>query len=169
MQEEDLKSIIRKCIKFGDFILTSGKRSSYYVDLKEIITKPKILKEISKRIVEICNPFDKIAGIELGSIPIAVALSMYTDKEFIIIRKERKEHGTRKLYEGRINKGDVFLIVDDVATTGGTLLRAANIVRNEGGIVNEAFVVVDREEGAEELLKKNGIVLKKLFSIRELL
>lgn len=164
-----LKDEIKRCIKFGEFILTSGRKSNYYVDLKEILTKPNILKEISSRIVNMCKNFDKIACIELGSIPIGVALSLYSNKEFIIIRKERKKHGTKKLFEGNVKKGDVVLVVDDVATTGNSILRAVNILRNEGAIVKEAIVVVDREEGAREFLKKHGIELKRLFSIKEIL
>ncbi len=164
-----LKDEIKKCIKYGNFVLTSGRKSSYYIDLKEIITKPHVLNEIIERICGIVRDFDKVAGIELGSIPIAVALSLKTNKEYIIIRKKEKKHGIKKLYEGNIERGDVVLIVDDVSTTGGSILRAANILRKEGAIVKEAAVVVDREEGARELLRKNGIELKYIFTSKDLI
>ncbi|ADG13358.1 orotate phosphoribosyltransferase [Methanocaldococcus infernus ME] len=155
------------CIKFGDFILSSGKRSSYYVDIKKAITNPEVLemigKEIAKRVYE-----DKIAGIELGSVPIASVVSVLAKKPLVIIRKKPKDYGTMSKIEGEIKEGEKVLIVEDVTTTGNSVIKAINEVREAGGIVERVIVVVDREEGAEENLKKIGVKLEPLVRVSEI-
>ncbi|WP_456418356.1 orotate phosphoribosyltransferase [Methanocaldococcus infernus] len=155
------------CIKFGDFILSSGKRSSYYVDIKKAITNPEVLemigKEIAKRVYE-----DKIAGIELGSVPIASVVSVFAKKPLVIIRKKPKDYGTMSKIEGEIKEGEKVLIVEDVTTTGNSVIKAINEVREAGGIVERVIVVVDREEGAEENLKKIGVKLEPLVRVSEI-
>ncbi|WP_456472412.1 orotate phosphoribosyltransferase [Methanocaldococcus sp.] len=155
------------CIKFGDFILSSGKRSDYYVDIKKAITNPEVLeaigKEIAKRVYE-----DKIAGIELGSVPIASVTSVFSKKPLIIIRKKAKDYGTKSKIEGDLKEGERVLIVEDVTTTGNSVIKAIEKVRKLGGIVERVIVVVDREEGAEENLKKLGVKLEPLVRVSEI-
>ncbi len=169
---EMLKSAIKKCVKKGRFVLTSGKISDYYIDLKKAYTDPRILKLISRRIIRIIKKeniqFDKIAGIELGSVPIAVALSLDLDKQFLIIRKKKKEHGTERKIEGEVKEGEIVVIVEDVTTTGNTVVEAVKSLRNSGAVVKDVVVVVDREEGAEENLKKEGVRLIPVFKASEL-
>nr|P0CL78.1 RecName: Full=Orotate phosphoribosyltransferase; Short=OPRT; Short=OPRTase [Pyrococcus abyssi]AAL99354.1 orotate phosphoribosyltransferase [Pyrococcus abyssi] len=173
MKEELMKLIIESgCIKFGHFILTSGKESNYYIDIKSLITNPKALKLIAKMIKEESRKlgieYDKVAGPELGAVPIATALSLETNKPLLIIRKKRKEHGTGKLIEGEISPGDRVLLVEDVTTTGGSVIRAAKILKEHEAEVVGIFVVVDREEGAKENIEKEGFKLYPLVLVSDL-
>lgn len=165
-----LKQMLLQCgaVKFGKFILTSGKETNFYVDIKKVSTSPLILKEIAKEIANYVKGYDKIAGMELGAVPIAVAVSLETEIPYVILRKEKREHGTQRQIEGALNEGEKVLIVEDVATTGGSSLKSVEILRNAKAIVNQVVVVVDREEGAKELLKENGIELIPLVKISEL-
>ena len=172
--KEELIHLLKntECIKFGDFILSSGKRSNYYVDIKRAITNPKILRIIAKIIKyhlseELKNDF-KIGGIELGSVPIATAVSLETDKDLIIVRKKSKDYGTKRSVEGELKRDDKVILVEDVTTTGGNVTRAVEEIRSIGGVVDRVFVVVDREEGAVENLEKIGVKLIPLVTVSEL-
>jgi orotate phosphoribosyltransferase len=166
-----LTESLKKCgaFKTGEFTLTSGKKSNFYVDIKQASTKPEILKEIAEGMAKLMENEDKIAGMELGAVPLAVALSLETDLPYIIIRKAKRTHGTTKLIEGDMQEGDSILLVEDVTTTGSSLLKAAEIIKNAGGEVKRAIVVVDREEGALELLKESGISLVPLVRVSEMM
>jgi len=156
--------------KKGSFILSSGKKSDYYIDMKKAITEPKILKTIAELINQSIDgeKIDKIAGPALGAIPIATALSLNSEIPLLMIRKEKKGYGTSKLIEGELKEGDNVVVVEDVTTTGGSLLKAIEAVQKNGGIVKKAFVVVDREEGAISSLKDKGIIIEPLISVNEL-
>jgi orotate phosphoribosyltransferase len=154
-------------IKFGDFVLTSGKHSKYYVDIKDAATNPEILSLISEILVgRIGN--HKIAGVELGAVPILVATAVMKGLPYLIIRKERK-HGTGKLTIGEITPGEEIEIIEDVVTTGGSIMKAVNYLRENGAIVNRAYCVVDREEGGKELLDSNNVRLEPLIRISEIM
>ncbi|HII61831.1 orotate phosphoribosyltransferase [Pyrococcus horikoshii] len=173
MKDELINLIINEgCIKFGHFVLTSGKESNYYIDIKSLITNPKALRIIAKLIKEKAEElnlnYDKIAGPELGAVPIATALSLETNKPLLIVRKKKKEHGTGKVIEGNVQKGDKVLLVEDVTTTGGSVIRAAKILREHGADVVGIFVVVDREEGAKENIEKEGFKFYPLVLVSEL-
>lgn len=154
-------------IKFGDFLLTSGKRSKYYVDIKDAATNPEILSLISKIFISRIGNH-KIAGVELGAVPLLVATAVLKGLPYIIIRKERK-HGTGKLTIGEITHGEEIEIIEDVVTTGGSILKAVNYLRENGAIVNRAYCVVDREEGGKELLEANNVTLEPLIRISEIM
>ncbi len=166
-----LRESLKECgaFKTGEFTLTSGKKSNFYVDIKQASTKPNILREIAKCMAEHLKGEEKIAGMELGAVPLAVALSLETNLPYLIIRKGKREHGTGKLIEGEMKKDDRIILVEDVTTTGSSLLKAANIIRQEGGRVERALVVVDREEGASELLKENGLELVPMVRVSEMM
>ncbi|AEC52695.1 orotate phosphoribosyltransferase [Pyrococcus sp. NA2] len=173
MKDKLIELIIKEgCIKFGHFILTSGKESNYYIDIKKLITNPEALKIIARLIKEKAEElgleYDKVAGPELGAVPIATALSLETNKPLLIIRKKKKEHGTGKIIEGEVREGDRVLLVEDVTTTGGSVIRAAKILREHGANVVGIFVVVDREEGARENIEKEGFSLHPLVLVSEL-
>ncbi|MFA4700405.1 orotate phosphoribosyltransferase [Pyrococcus kukulkanii] len=173
MKEELIKMIIdEECIKFGRFILTSGKESNYYIDIKKLITNPRALKIIARLIAKKANElglqYDKVAGPELGAVPIATALALETEKPLLIVRKKKKEYGTGKQIEGEVRPGDKVLLVEDVTTTGGSVLRAAKILKENGAEVVGIFVVVDREEGAKENINKEGYYLYPLIVVSEL-
>ncbi|UCE75343.1 MAG: orotate phosphoribosyltransferase [Methanomassiliicoccales archaeon] len=166
-----LKESLKECgaLKIGEFTLSSGKKSNYYVDIKKASTNPKILKEIAECMAKHLEGEEKIAGMELGAVPLAVALSLETNIPYLIIRKGERKHGTGKLVEGKMEKGDRILLVEDVTTSGSSLIKAAEIIRQEGGSVKRALVVVDREEGASELLKDEGIELLPLVRVSEMM
>lgn len=154
-------------IKFGDFTLTSGKKSKYYVDVKDAATHPELLRLVAE-IFSSRISGSKIAGVELGAVPLLIATALDRNVEYIIIRKERK-HGTNKLMVGEVSPGEKVEIIEDVVTTGNSVLKAANYLRENGAIVEKVFCVVDREEGGVELLKENGIELYPIIKISEIM
>ena len=153
----------------GEFTLSSGKKSDYYINMKKAITEPKILSTISKLIYDEIKDdnVDKVAGPALGAVPIATAVSLESELPLLMIRKEKKGYGTSKLIEGELNHGDNVIVVEDVSTTGGSLLKAIKAIEDNGGNVTRAFVVVDRQEGAIEEFDKNNIKLEPLISVNE--
>ncbi|WP_297459302.1 orotate phosphoribosyltransferase [Thermococcus sp.] len=159
-------------ILIGRFVLTSGKESHYYINVKRLITNPEILRLISKLIVDETRgrgiEFDRVAGPELGAVPIATAVALETERPLVIVRKKPKGHGTGRRIEGEVNPGERILLVEDVTTTGGSVLRAAKIIEELGGRVVAVSVVVDREEGAEEIVGKHYTFLP-LVRVSELL
>ncbi len=165
-----LKKKLEECgaVKYGEFTLTSGKKSKYYVDIKKASTNPGILKEIVERMAEEVDG-TKIAGMELGAVPLASALSLETDIPFLMIRKEKKGHGTGGRIEGDLEEGEKVVVVEDVTTTGGSSIETVEVLRDAGAIVEKVLVVVDREEGAEESLKDIDVELKPLVTATELL
>jgi len=166
-----LVDMLRACgaLAFGDFTLASGKRSPYYVDIKKAITRPDVLRAIAKAMAPQAVNADRIAGVELGAVPIAAAVSMETGRPYVIVRKERKEHGTSKDFEGELIAGERVVFVEDVVTTGGTLAKAIERLRANGVTVSEAIAVVDREEGGREALAAIGVKLSALLTAAELL
>ena len=153
----------------GDFTLSSGKKSNYYINMKKAITEPEILSTISKLITQKIDldDIDKVAGQALGAVPIATAVSLESKLPLLMIRKEKKGYGTSKLIEGELNEGDNVIVVEDVSTTGGSLLKAIRAINDNGGNVKRAFVVVDREEGAIETFEKEGITLEPLIRVKD--
>ena len=156
-----------KVVQTGDFVLASGKKSNYFVNIKRASTDPRALREIARAMAPYIGGA-KIAGMALGAVPLAVAVSLETDRPYVMVRKETKDHGTKDMIEGDVCEGDEFVIVEDVATTGGSTLRVASALRDRGAKVSKAVVVVDREEGAFELLSENGIELISIFKAKDL-
>ncbi len=154
-------------VKFGNFTLTSGKKSDYYIDIKEASTNPEILEVLG---IELSHHISskKIAGMELGAVPLLISTSLQLKIPYIIIRKTERTHGTGKRYIGQIVSGEMVDVIDDVATTGGSILKSVNILRGYGAIVKNAICIVDREEGAELLMKNNNVNLISLVKISEL-
>jgi orotate phosphoribosyltransferase len=165
-----IKNIQDLALKKGDFVLASGEKSSYYIDLKNAYTYPHVMGGIVSGMIDQIGgfSFDRIAGLELGAVPIAVALSMKTDVPFVIVRKKKKGYGREKMIEGEVKKGENVLLVEDVVTSGSSLKQAAGIVRQAGGICARALAVVDRLEGAGSNLQKINIELTPLLTIEDL-
>ncbi len=165
-----LKEMLENCgaIKYGEFTLTSGKKSSYYVDIKLASTEPEILKKIASEMSKYVES-DKIAGMELGAVPIASAVSLETEKPFLMIRKESKGHGTEGRLEGKLTEGEKVTVVEDVTTTGGSAVETVKVLRDLGAEVEKVLVVVDRNEGAEKRLREEGVELISLISADDLL
>jgi orotate phosphoribosyltransferase len=166
MLKQMLKDL--KVVQTGDFVLASGKKSNYFVNIKRASTDPAVLHEIAKWAAPHVEKDMKIAGMALGAVPLAVALALETNRPFVMVRKEPKDHGTRDLIEGDVLPGERFLIVEDVATTGGSTMRVVTALREKGANVKKVVVVVDRQEGATEMLAQNGIELVSIFKAKDL-
>lgn len=156
-----------KVVQTGDFVLASGRKSNYFVNIKRASTDPKVLKEIARKMAPHVGA-RKIAGMALGAVPLAVAVALETGQPFVMVRKEAKDHGTKDLIEGEVVLGDEFAVVEDVATTGGSTMRVVTALREKGAKVSKAIVVVDREEGAAELLAANGVEMISIFKAKDL-
>src|SRR5216117_2171680 len=164
-------SALKACgaLQFGTFTLASGKTSSYYVDIKRAVTRPDLLRTIAEAIAPYARQADRIAGVELGAVPIAAAVGLASDKPYVIVRKASKEHGTKHEFEGELNRGDRVLFVEDVVTTGGTLRAAIERMRGHGALIEDCVCVVDREEGGRMLLAEISVRLHALLSAKDLL
>jgi orotate phosphoribosyltransferase len=171
MQKEELIQLLKDCgaIKFGRFVLTSGALSDYYVDIKKASTNPTILKKIAEEMKKHSKGYDYIAGMELGAVPLAVALSLETGIPYVIIRKEKRDHGTGKQIEGDDIKNKSVLIVEDVTTSGGSVIKSIQILRQNNAEVDKVLVVVDRESGTREKLKKMEVEFIPLLSVQDIL
>ncbi len=169
-KKEDLINYLLEvnALKFGEFTLSSGKKSNVYVDIKLACTYPYILKTIAELMAERVKDFDfdKIACIELGGVPLAVALSLEIGKPLVIFRKEKKDYGVKSDCIGEIKTGEKFIVVEDVTTTGKSALSVVRRVEERGGKVVAVLTVVDREEGAKDVLK-NLIPILKMHELLE--
>lgn len=141
-------------VKFGEFTLSSGQRSNVYVDIKHACTYPDVLKLITELMAEKVKDleFDKIACIELGGVPLAVALSMKIGKPLVIFRKRRKDYGIKDDCIGIIEEGEGFVVVEDVTTTGRSALSVVERVEKRGGNVVAILSVVNRGARIQNLL-----------------
>jgi orotate phosphoribosyltransferase len=171
MKKDVLIQHLKECgaIKFGRFVLTSGAISDYYIDIKKASTEPKILKFIAQQMNEYVNGYDMLAGMELGAVPLVVALSLESGIPYVIIRKEKRDHGTGKQIEGGDVKGKNVLIVEDVTTSGGSVIKSIQILRENDAEVEKVLVVVDRESGAREKLEKLEVEFIPLVSVSDIL
>ena len=171
MAQKELIDALKQCgaIQFGHFILTSGAESDYYIDIKKASTQPKTLKKIAVHMKEYAKDADVIAGMELGAVPLAVALSLETDLPYVIIRKEKRSHGTGKQIEGGSVENKKVLIVEDVTTSGGSVEKTIDIIREENGEIMKVITVVDRECGADELMDRCDVPFTPLLRVSDIL
>ncbi len=160
----------KRLLLVGNFVLTSGKISPYYLDLRRLPNYPAEFNEVVNKAIEVLKGinFDIILGIATGGVPFASFLACKLGKPLGYIRSEKKGYGTDKLIEAYVEKKKV-IIVDDVATTGGSIARAVDEVRKSGGEVEYALVIVDREEGAGKRLAQMGVKLLSVYKIRDIL
>ena len=156
-------------LQFGTFTLASGRTSPYYVDIKKAVTRPDLLRTIAEGMAPYARDVDRLAGVELGAVPIAAAISLVSGKPYVMVRKSAKEHGTKHEFEGDLNRGDRVLFVEDVVTTGGTLRAAIERMRGHGALIEDCVCVVDREEGGRMLLAEITVRLHALLSAKDLL
>ena len=161
-------------INFGVFKLSSGKASPYYIDLRVIPSFPDAFSEICDFYAEYINnqiglkDFDRIAGVPVAGIIFASQVAYNLKKPFLYVRKGVRLHGRERRVEGVLASGDRVLLIDDLLTTGLTLKQTAEAVRAEGGVVTDAIVFLDREEGGKQQLEKSGIKLHALLKISEM-
>lgn len=167
MGKEELKKLLKEtgAVKTGEFVLSSGKKSNFYIDCRKVTLHPKGAKLIGKIILDKIKGLkvDAIGGLTLGADPITSAIVTLSDIPGFIVRKKGKEHGTKQKIEGIIESGWNVVIVEDVATTGASAKQAIEAVESAGAKVLKVISVVDREEGAAESLKNYDFdpILKK--------
>jgi orotate phosphoribosyltransferase len=159
--------IRHKAIEFGEFTLASGKKSRYYIDVKSAVTNPDLLLAIAS-VIKKTHTFDVVAGVAVGGVPLAVATAMVAKRPYAIIRAAEKGHGKKDVIIGNVKNGNV-LLVEDVTTSGGSAIYGINALRDAGARADRVVTVVDREQGAEELLKKQGVSLFSLVKVSEIL
>jgi orotate phosphoribosyltransferase len=156
----------------GDFVLRSGRRSSYYLDKYRFSTQPDLLEAIGARIaakVEDVEPeAARLAAPELGAVPLAAAASLVSRLPFVIVRAEAKEHGTANRIEGVFSAGERVCLVEDVVTTGGAALLAVEALREAGLQCQAAVCVVDRQEGGADALARAAVRLWPIFTAGDL-
>ena len=151
----------------GDFVLRSGVHSAFYLDKYLFETRPDLLRDSAAGLrakLAAHEPFDLLAGPELGAVALVAALSLACEKPFVIVRKGEKGYGTKRLLEGRAEAGQRALVVEDIVTSGGAALQAVHVLREAGLEVAGVLCVVDREQGGREAFAAEGVVLDPLFT-----
>ena len=166
MTRKDLiKRIKETAYLEGDFVLRSGKRSKYYLDKYLFETCPDILKALGEEFARyVTSDVTLIAGAELGGVALAAATAIATGKNWVIIRNSKKGYGTGKLIEGTLKSGDVVLLVEDIATTGGQVLEAAKVITEAGAKVKKIVAVIDRKQGAGENITAAGYKFESIIT-----
>ncbi len=164
-RDELIKRIKETAYLEGDFTLRSGKKSKYYLDKYLFETCPDILAALGEAFAKHMDGSETlIAGAELGGVALAAATAMHTGKNWIIVRNSKKGYGTGKLVEGVLNKGDVVILVEDIATTGGQVLEAAKVIRDTGAEVSKIVCVIDRKQGARENIESAGYTFESILT-----
>ena len=165
--------LVQHALLEGDFLLRSGKRSTWYLDKYRFETRPDLLRALGVRLAETAVEADpaavRFAGPALGAVALAASASMASELPFIIVRNETKEYGTANRIEGPFDEGDVVCLLEDVVTSGGALAESVSAIRDAGLVVRNAVCVVDREEGGADALARLGVRLSSLYRASDLL
>jgi orotate phosphoribosyltransferase len=173
MKQVGILLIKNNAIKFGDYTLSSGKKSPYYIDLRQTISSPITMDWIANSLTRIIlneigkDKIDRILGVPTAGVPFATVVSQKLGLPLIYYRQARKEHGVRKKIEGILERNDRVLVVDDLITTGESVIEATEVVRDQGGVVNELVVLLDREQGGQQRLRSSRIEPHVLFRISD--
>lgn len=170
------RAIAEASLLRGTFTLRSGKTSSYYLDKYLFSTRPEVLAPLAElfaqRIAEVASGLsirvDRLAGAELGGIPLVTAASLKAGLPCVFVRNQKKDYGTAKLLEGKINPGENVVLLEDVATTGGQALEAVKELRAAGAQVPAVIATIDRLEGARHNVEAHGVVFESLFTVADL-
>jgi orotate phosphoribosyltransferase len=170
MTNDDLieSLVAADAVRFGEFELSHGGTSEYYVDKYLFETDVECLRRIGDAFAERVDD-TKLAGVALGGVPLVVATALAADLPYVIARKQQKEYGTANLIEGRLAEGEEVVVVEDIATTGQSAVDAVEALRDAGAVVNRALIVVDREEGGRENLADAGVEMEALVTASDLL
>ena len=164
----------KKIIRFGDFTLASGKKSPYYIDLRLVPSYPiyyrKMIKGLQNIIAEDVGleNFHSLVSVPTGGLVVAASLAIEIVKPIIYVRKEAKEHGTGKAVEGVTCQDMKLLMIEDVVTSGGSVINAIKSIKDEKMQVTDAYAIVDRMEGATEALQAEGVKLHSLLTIKQI-
>jgi orotate phosphoribosyltransferase len=174
MTTDELRDAIREHAYLeGDFVLRSGRRSSYYLDKYRFETRPDLLEAIAARLADQVAEHEpeaaRLAGPELGAVALVTAASLASGLPFLIVRREAKGYGTGNRLEGLFQSGERVCLVEDVITSGGAALCAVEALREAGLECRTAVCVVDREEGGVDELARHGVRLRPLFRAADLL
>lgn len=170
------KKIADLALLRGTFTLRSGRTSNYYLDKYLFSTRPEVLSELAKLFAERIRAIegatgkktDRLAGAELGGIPLVTASSLATGLPCIFVRNAKKDYGTSKQMEGKLERGERVIFVEDVATTGGQALEAVGVLKEAGADVLAVIATIDRQEGATEAFAKAGVRFEALFTKKDL-
>ena len=157
-----------EAVRFGEFELSHGGTSNYYVDKYVFETDPDCLDAIAQAFAEHVDG-ETLGGVALGAVPLVAVTSVKADRPYVIVRKEAKEYGTGNRIEGAFDDGEEIVVIEDIATTGQSAIDAVEALREAGATVERVLVVVDREEGARENLAEHDIELQSLVTASELL
>ena len=156
----------------GDFVLRSGRRSSYYLDKYRFETRPELLGPLGQRLAAAARAHEpdavRLAGPALGAVALAASASLSSGLPFVIVRDTAKEYGTANRLEGPFEAGELVCLLEDVVTSGGALAEAVAALREAGLVVRNAICVVDREEGGTDELARLGVRLRSLYRAGEL-
>ena len=155
-------------VRFGEFELSHGGTSDYYVDKYLFETAPDCLELLAEAFAARVGD-TKLAGVALGAVPLVAATSVATGNPYVIARKQAKEYGTGNRIEGRLSEGEEVVVIEDIATTGQSAVDAVEALRAAGAVVELVLVVVDRQEGAREHLADHGVELEALVTASDLL
>ncbi|AZQ13828.1 orotate phosphoribosyltransferase [Halorubrum sp. PV6] len=157
-------------VQYGEFELSHGGTSDYYVDKYLFETDPDALRLIAAAFADRLADTDAtLAGVALGAVPLVAVTAAEMGRPYVIARKQAKEYGTGNRIEGRLDEGEEVIVLEDIATTGQSAVDAVEALREAGATVNRVLVVVDREEGAADLLADHDIELESLLTATELL
>ncbi|XVJ57853.1 MAG: orotate phosphoribosyltransferase [Tepidisphaera sp.] len=170
------KAIAEIALLRGTFTLRSGKTSNYYLDKYLFSTRPELLRQLAPLFASRIKSMEtaagvkaaRLAGAELGGIPLVTAASMETGLPCLFIRNKKKDYGTAKQLEGLVAPGDGVILLEDVATTGGQALEAVASLRESGAKVIGVIATIDRLEGARENIEKDGLRFDSLFTVKDL-
>jgi orotate phosphoribosyltransferase len=169
-ETDDLLAALRDAdaVRYGEFELSHGGTSQYYVDKYLFETDPRCLRLVARAFAARLGG-ETPAGVALGAVPLVAATAVEADVPYVIARKAAKEYGTGNRIEGRLEDGEHVVVLEDVATTGTSALEAVEALREAGAVVDRVLVVVDRQEGAAELLADHGVSLEALVTAEDLL
>ncbi len=158
-------------VRFGDFTLKSGKKSPLYVDLRLLVSDPRLMRLVAKAMSALLAglPFDRLAAIPYGGLPIGQAVSLESGKPLIYPRREAKNYGTKKLIEGAWSAGETVVVIDDLVTTGGSKLEAIAPLSEAGLAAKDVVVLIDREQGGRDELASHGLSLRAVLTLSQLL
>jgi orotate phosphoribosyltransferase len=170
MDNRELIQALRdaEAVRFGEFELSHGGTSEYYIDKYVFETDPRCLRLIAAAFAERIGD-ETLAGVALGAVPLVATTAVETDTPYLIVRKAAKEYGTGNRIEGELESGAEVVVLEDIATTGQSALDAVEALRDAGAVVDRVLVVVDREEGARERLAEHDIDLEAVVTASELL